>query len=386
MPTKQVAASLEIVKTAGKRVDRVQTPVSESQMADAIIKIWREKFGTNPSKEQVAMILAQNDLETGHRKSMWNYNVGNITTGPNGVFDYYDDLTTDEQVSPGVWKKMNLKYRAYPNLEAGVKDYINLLSTGRYTKAWQHILNPDPASFSKALKEAGYYTANEAPYTKNLVSLFAKNTKSNSYDLAMAGKVEPVGTPKAIDDGKDDIFKQYLSRIKGKEMDVYQELADAKKPGAPKSTPTSAPQMNTVLDNYLQMVAASEKQNRKLYKKFLPTNNAVIRIASIEYVDAVEFARVLCSVLDEELVARAFTHTDGKHVEVECSIQGPEKDCFAAVEELTQATIEAFKKATAKVGGIAIKTKLVANKKSHRDQIDLKVAETQHRKFLLKFM
>ena len=377
-----------LLKFAGKRVDRVQTPVSEAQMADAIIKVWRDKFGANPSKEQVAMILAQNDLETGHRKSMWNFNVGNITTGANGAFDYYDDLTTDEQVSPGVWKKMNLKYRAYPNLEAGVRDYINLLSTGRYTKAWQHILNPDPASFSKALKEAGYYTANEAPYTKTLVSLFDKNTKSKGYDLAMAGKVEPVGTPKAIDDGKDDVFKQYLSRIKGKEMDVYQELANAKKPSAPtpKGSPASAPEMNSVLTNYLQMVAASEKLNRKLYKKYLPTHNAVIRIASVEYVDAVEFARVLCSVLDEELVARAFTHTDGKHVDVECAIQGPAEACFAAVEELTQATIEAFKKATTKVGGIEIKTKLVTNKKSHRDQIDLKVAKTQHRKFLLKFM
>src|SRR5574339_270958 len=202
-----------LIKEAGKRVERVRTPVSESQMADAIIRVWRTKFGSNPSKEQVAMVLAQNDLETGHRKSMWNFNVGNITTDGKGGFDYFDDLTTDEQISPGVWKKMNLKYRAYPDLDGGVKDYINLLSGGRYTKAWQHILNPDPASFSKALKEAGYYTANEAPYTKNLVSLFAKNNKSNSYDLAMAGKVEPATPAKAvaIEDGKDDLFKQYIS-------------------------------------------------------------------------------------------------------------------------------------------------------------------------------
>jgi hypothetical protein len=383
-----------IVKLAGNRVERVRTDVSEPQMAQAIISAWQQKFGGAPSKEQVAMVLAQNDLETGHRKSMWNYNVGNITTGANGTFDYFDDLATDEQISPGVWKKMNLKYRAYPTLDAGVKDYLNLLSSGRYTKAWEHIKNPDPTSFSKALKEAGYYTANEAPYTKNLVSLFAKNSKSNSYELAMAGKVnppDPKGTTTMVaqKDGpsdKDDVFKQYLSRIKGKEMDIYQELADKKKPAVPASSSPAPAQMNSVLDNYLQMIAASEKTNRKLYKKYLPSNNAVIRIASINYVDAVEFARVLCSVLDEELVARAFTHTDGKNVEVECIIPGPAEICFEAVEQLTFATKEAFKKATTKIGGIEIKTKLVTNKKSHRDQIDLKVAETQHRKFLLKFI
>jgi hypothetical protein len=379
----------------GNRVQRIKTEISEPQMAQAIIRAWQSKFGGAPSKEQVAMVLAQNDLETGHRKSMWNYNVGNITTTDKGSFDYFDDLATDEQISPGVWKKMNLKYRAYPSLDDGVKDYLNLLSSGRYTKAWEHIKNPDPVSFSKALKAAGYYTANEAPYTKNLVSLFARNSKSNSYDLAMSGKVnpaEPKETTKMVatkDDfsDKDDVFKQYLSRIKGKEMDIYQELSGKKSPTPSTVAPSFAPeQMNNVLNNYLQMVAASEKLNRKLYKKYLPTNYAVIRVAAMEYGNAVEFARVLCSILDEELIARAFTHTDGKYVEVECAIPGPAEECFEAVQQLTQATIEAFKKATVKIGGIDIKTKLVTNKKSHRDQIDLKVAETQHRKFLLKFI
>lgn len=368
-----------MIKQAGNRVQRVRTEVSPAQMSQAIISAWQKKFGSSPSKEQVAMILAQNDLETGHRKSMWNYNVGNITTKGDGVFDYFDDLTTNEQTSPGHWKKMKLKYRAYPNLEEGVKDYLNFLSSGRYTKAWEHIVNPDPASFSKALKDAGYYTSDEAPYTKNLVSLFNRNSKSNNYELAMSGKVN---SPKS-NDHSDDIFKRYLTKIKN-DMSIYDELGN-NKPTA-KSLSVTNPAVNSLLESYLQRVVASEKANRKIYEKYLPTNHAVIKIASIDYVDAVEFARVLCSVLDEELVARAFTHTDGKVVEVECSIPGPAKECFEVIEQLALATSEAFKKATIKIGGVAIKTKLVTNKKSHRDQLDLKTAETQYRKFLLKFM
>lgn len=370
-----------MIKEAGDRVQRVRTNVSSAQMAQAIINAWQQKFGSAPSKEQVAMLLAQNDLETGHRKSMWNYNVGNITTNGKGSFNYFDDLTTNEQTSPGVWKKMKLKYRAYPTLDDGVKDYLNLLSTGRYNKAWQHIVNPDPVLFSKALKEAGYYTADEVPYTKNLVSLFDKNSKSNNYELAMSGKVNP---PKEKA-SENDLFKKYIAKIQG-DMSIYDELEGKNKVPTSKPLSVTNPAVNSLLENYLQKIMASEKLNRKIYAKYLPTNYAVIKIAAIDYVDAIEFARVLCSVLSEELVARAFTHTDGKTVEIECAIPGPSKECFEALEQLTMATVETFRAATIKIGGIVIKTKLVTNKKSHRDQLDFKTAETQYRKFLLKFM
>lgn len=387
--------AFQIIKQAGNKVQRVRTEVSSAQMAQSIINVWKQKFGTVPSKKQVAMILAQNDLETGHRKSMWNYNIGNITTKSGGEFDYFNDLITKEQTRPGVWKKMRLKYRAYPNLDEGVKDYLNLLSTGRYVAAWQHILHPNPVSFSKALKKAGYYTANEVPYTKNLVSLFNRNSKSNNYELAMSGKVNPPDKVNSSDEtskvdtseDQNDIFKKYIARIKD-DMSIYDELGQKSKtptvPAAPSTT--VSPAVNSLLESYLQHVAASEKANRKVYKKYLPMNHAVIRIASIDYVDSIEFARILCSVLDEELIARAFTHTDGKNVEIECSIPGPAKECFEAVEQFTSVTAEVFKKATIKIGGVAIKTKLITNKKSHRDQLDLKAAENQYRKFLLKFM
>lgn len=330
-----------MIKYAGNRVQRIRTPVTESQMAQAIINVWQKKFGSLPSKEQVAMVLAQNDLETGNRKSMWNYNVGNITTSGKDSFDYFDDLTTSEQVSKDVWKKMNLKYRAYPTLEAGVEDYLNLLSSGRYTKAWEHIKNPNPESFSKALKSAGYYTANEAPYTKSLISLFNKNYKSNSYD-------------KAISNTKES-----------------------------NTTSIMPSDINDMLNSYLKQVAAS---NKKIYAKYLPTNYEVIKVKANDYTDAIEFGHVLCSVLETELLAKAFVHTDGKNVDVECCISGPIDESFAAIEAITNATSEAFKTATSKIGNVIVETKFIRNKKSHRDHIDLKVAESQHRKFLLKFI
>lgn len=336
----------------GERVKRVRTEVSETQMAQAILESWQDLFKETPSKQQVALVLSQNALETGHRKSMWNFNVGNITTDGKGSFDYFDDLATDEQIKPGVWKKMNLKYRAYPSLKDGVKDYLRLLSSKRYSNAWEHIKNPDPTAFSKALKQSGYYTANEAPYTKTLNQLYGQFSKSNSYEKAQAGKAEPT------------------------------MIAEK-----PKYKPTSeSSDLTQLMGKYLQMVAASEKMNKRLYKELLPQTDILIQVTASDYTSEVEFSRILCMALEENLLAKSYTHTDGKKVEIECSIHGPPDDCFDTVKQLTNSVAEAFSTATNKIGGIQVKTNCVMNKKSSYQEISAKTADTNYRSFLLKFI
>lgn len=330
----------------GNRVKRVRTEISTPQMAQAISEGWRELFGTTPSQDQVAMVLAQNALETGHRKSMWNYNIGNITTDGKGKYNYFDDLTTDEQMKPGVWQKKNLKYRAYPSLRDGVLDYLKFISSKRYSGAWKYILNPDPVAFSKSLKEAGYYTANEAGYTKTLSKLYNQYAKSNI----------------PLNDGKPEMLSFMTNQ------------------------PQNDNSLNGILDNYLQMVAASEKNNKKLYKKMLPYNNILVKVNALDYTNSIEFSRILCSALEEELMATAYTHTDGDSIEIECSIPGPNEDCFQTVKQLTSSIVDAFKIATNKIGGVDIFAQCVLNKKSSYKQIGFKSAECQHRKFLLKFI
>jgi hypothetical protein len=360
----------------GNRVQRVRTEVSESQMAAAVLDAWKEMFNTTPTKEQVSLVLAQNALETGSRKSMWNYNIGNITTDGKSQYDYFDDLRTSEQTSPGVWQKMNLKYRAYPTLKDGVKDYLKLLSGKHYSNAWDHIINPDPAAFSKALKQSGYYTANEAPYTKTLSGLYGKYNKSKGYEDAVAGKIDTKQQPDQIPTkSKSDYARQFLSKIK----DSGSAAVDAaKKPGTDND-------YKSILNNFLHQVAASEKLNKNLYKKFLPKQNILIQVKSKDYADSIEFSRILCTALDEELMAKSFIHTDNNDVEVNCVIAGPELDCFNTVKQLTGSLAEAFKFATAKIGGVDIKTNLIMNKTSFYEGITLRAAEIQYRKFLLKF-
>jgi Transglycosylase SLT domain len=142
----------------------------------------------------------------------------------------------------------------------------------------------------------------------------------------------------------------------------------------------------SILDSYLQEIAASDRSNKKIYKKYLPQQQLVIQVSAPNYADAVEFSHILTAALNEELLATAFTHTDGQQVEVECRIHGPQADCFYAVQQLTNIVADAFTVATKKVGSLQVKNKLFMNKKSSYQPISLEAYDTQHRKFLLKFI
>ena len=337
----------------GKQVPKTNTPVSDTQMAQSIISVWRRLFGTDPSKEQVYMIMSQNTLETGpKRESMHNYNVGNMIVGTSD-HDWFaggDWMYTDK--SETTKKKISQKFRAYNSLEEGMTDYLKLLSSSkRYATAWQHIKNPDIRSYSKALHDAGYYGAKEADYTKGLLSYFSKFNKGNSYSAALTDKGNPPSMVAQTDkpmQGLDSLMDKYLQEM--------------------------------------QVAAYTTYDLKKLYKQALPNHNILIQISAPDYSSAIEFSRVLTAALDEDLLSASYPHTDGHYVEIECSIAGPEKECCDAVHQMTQAVAEAFRDATVKIGGIAVKTKQFTNKKSSYQPISPRTADTNHRKFLLKFI
>jgi hypothetical protein len=150
---------------------------------------------------------------------------------------------------------------------------------------------------------------------------------------------------------------------------------------APGTTPTT-----NFMDMLGQFVRSFASANKKTYKKLLPNHNILIQIGAPDHTSAIEFSRILCSALDEELKADAYPHTDGSQVEVECSIAGPALECLQTVEQLSQALTRTFRVATKKIGGINVSATCVMNKKSSYQEISLRTADTNYRKFLLKFI
>jgi hypothetical protein len=163
-------------------------------------------------------------------------------------------------------------------------------------------------------------------------------------------------------------------------------VATREKPHMQHNAPSFMDLLNELVSSITAM-ATDEVPAKKLYKKMLPNHDILIRVSAPDYTSAIEFSRILCAALDEEVQATAYPHSDGSQtVEIECSIPGPALACLQTVEQLSQSVADAFQIATKKIGGIPVKTHCIMNKKSSYQQISLRTAETNYRKFLLKFV
>lgn len=184
-----------------------KTPATPEEVYAALGKVWQDKFGQPAKRESLLVLLAQWAFETGRGKAMWNFNLGNQKGKPDGsdgrswTFFACNELLPTKHANalfakagprrdggPGnnvaitavkedtatVWFYPDHPaccFRAYRTLEEGAVDYLNLLHK-RFALAWPAVIAGDPAQFSKLLKQARYYTAEESHYTKSLTSIF----------------------------------------------------------------------------------------------------------------------------------------------------------------------------------------------------------------------
>lgn len=113
----------------------------------------------------------------------------------------------------------------------------------------------------------------------------------------------------------------------------------------------------------------------------LKENNFIVKVSSDDFCSSVEFARVLSEAYDDILLAHADTHIDDKNVEIECTVHGPTYLCYRAAEQVTKVIKNAFVNST-NINNLELKFE--ENKKSSLQPIDIKKAEIEYRKFLIK--
>lgn len=132
--------------------------------------------GKTPSNAHVAVLTAQSALESGRWRSMHRFNPGNIKASES--YEYlYCQFRCNEVIGGKVqWfdpPHPQTNFRAFMDLDTGVLDYLRFLKDrARYSSAWHAAEAGDPSLFVHALKNAGYFTADEAPYLRAVVSLF----------------------------------------------------------------------------------------------------------------------------------------------------------------------------------------------------------------------
>lgn len=139
----------------------------------------------------------------------------------------------------------------------------------------------------------------------------------------------------------------------------------------PKNNSVKQLDISSILNKYLNLAAVATK------------NNILIKIASTDIVNSIEFARILSSALDTELNSRSYTYVDNDNVEVQCDIVGDKDNCLNAVKSIAAGVEEAFEFATSKFDNIYVSTNFEVNK-SNYEPISLKTALNNYRKFLIK--
>lgn len=171
-----------------KKVNTVKTSCSQDELTKGLIEGWKKQFNILPQKKSIAILYAQNNIETGGTTHMWNWNLGNIKAidDPNNIIEYCAlngvwEIINGQRIiispdKPGAW------FRSFPTLADGVAFYLNFLKNSRYKKAWEAIEVGNPSDFVHLLKLANYYTASEEDYVKAVLLYFNKFMKDNSFE------------------------------------------------------------------------------------------------------------------------------------------------------------------------------------------------------------
>ncbi len=325
-----------------QKVERKQTPVNETEMTKAVIQAFTDMVGKAPTKDQVALLIAQNNLETGSRKDMYNWNVGNITHVDGDGFDYWEGKDWHYIKAPGSLKEQKqyyvAKFRAYPDLKSGVKDYLSFLK--RRTGVRNKILEADPIGFSKELKKSKYYTAHEEDYTRGIVSKVKEYNKNNSYEQALSMPTENQG-------------------------DVLAKI-------------------NEFLDSLAHTNHESKFEKKAAISKLIP-NYFLIKIKADSPDIGFEFGRNLSSILEEELLANSstfFYNDKNKEIEMESIIHGPRKLATGALLQLSNLLSLHFEKSTSKFGAFKVYASIYSNKKSNiKEQLTINMIEKYYQEF-----
>jgi hypothetical protein len=170
------------------------TPVTPPQLFGALSRAWQKAFNETPHRTSLLVLLAQWALETGRGHSMHCYNLGNVKSAQKSgdwCFFRCNEIINGKEV----WFEPDHPaccFRAFASLDDGALDYLNTLHD-RFKPAWPAVVAGDPQSFVHLLKINRYFTADEAQYTRSVVSLF--NEFSRTLPLTVGSATSGAAMP-----------------------------------------------------------------------------------------------------------------------------------------------------------------------------------------------
>lgn len=179
-----------------------RTPVTPEQVLLSFATAWQLVVGQPPSREVLHILHAQSALETGHWKSLFNFNLGGAKK--HGTCDWTHFTTTERlphsaadkyiaSSKPGAEvtvlredqthktlrfagrQSMNC-FASWEDLDTAARDHVALL-TRRFPKAIERAKAGDVDGYVRELKRAKYFTASEEEYMKAVRSIARRYTR-----------------------------------------------------------------------------------------------------------------------------------------------------------------------------------------------------------------
>lgn len=189
--------------------DEVKT-LEEGEATYALREAWHRIYGAYPSDKSLGVLFAKSALETGRWKFIHCYNFGNIKKVRSPDDGHFFCMYRCGEVINGKHlmfdpPHLQTHFRGYKTPEDGAEDYIKFVSQKkRYLKAWEKVIQGDPAGYSRELKIAGYYTADEARYTAGVVRLFDEFMKKK--EALLSWRPDPTDKNVAIETPPEPIL------------------------------------------------------------------------------------------------------------------------------------------------------------------------------------
>ena len=151
-------------------VPRVRTPLSRTELHDAIAAGYRAHFGVEPTREQVGVAWSQLCLEHANGSALYCNNFGNV----DAVKPYDGDTfeLTANEVLHGHTVQCTKSLCAFATPVDGAQYYWHLLDT-RYASVLPSFAAGNPTAAAIALRNAHYYTASAIMSAKAMASLYA---------------------------------------------------------------------------------------------------------------------------------------------------------------------------------------------------------------------
>lgn len=185
-------------------VESQKTPFTFEEATECMDWALQTRIGAKPKVEVLALALAKSALETGHWKSIWNDNWGNVKASDKYEGMYTCIVLNEYLIRKGVRTLVwfapegelsgnpakggvlvepprpvppghpQTRMRAFANRYDGVDQYVKFVENGNYKKAWAALLTGNAPLYIRELKAAKYFTADESEYLKAVASLQKK--------------------------------------------------------------------------------------------------------------------------------------------------------------------------------------------------------------------